>query len=269
MIKLIAMDLAGTLLDNNYKLQDFNREALIEAHKNGISIVLATGKLIYSVLPIIESIDLRLPQITCFGATIITSEFKILDSIKIQPMDCLEVVKKIKEKGYNPMITLENNKIYYEKEDPLIELMKKSGEKILKVDSIETEDFLKDAVSVSVITGKNDSLDNYLIKNFSDKLQIIKPAEYFVSILDLGVSKGKALSSVVKLLNIRKSEVAVFGDSLNDISMFDEAGLKIAVKNSHPDLLAKADEVTDENYNSGVGKAIYKYILTNSGGFRI
>jgi hydroxymethylpyrimidine pyrophosphatase-like HAD family hydrolase len=43
--------------------------------------------------------------------------------------------------------------------------------------------------------------------------------------------------------------------------MFNEAGLKIAVKNSHPDLLAKADIVADENSNNGVGKAVYEYIL--------
>ena len=43
--------------------------------------------------------------------------------------------------------------------------------------------------------------------------------------------------------------------------MFEIAGLKIAVKNSYPEILKKADIITDENYNSGLGKAIYKYIL--------
>ncbi len=44
--------------------------------------------------------------------------------------------------------------------------------------------------------------------------------------------------------------------------MFGRAGLKIAVKNSYPEVLKSADYITDENYNSGLGKAIYKYILT-------
>ena len=261
MIKLIAMDLAGTLLDNNFELQDFNREALAAAHKKGITIVLATGKLIYSILPIIESIGLKSPQITCFGATVITGDLKILDSDKICPKDYLGAVKTVRENGYNPMVTLEDNKIYYDKEDGAIGLMKKSGEKILKVDSIEDGDFSKKVVSISIITGKDGLLYKCLVKKFSSKMQIMKPAEQFISILSLGVSKGKALSNIMKLLNMEKEEVAAFGDSLNDMSMFDRAGLKIAVKNAHPDLLAKADAVAEENYNNGAGKAIYKYIL--------
>jgi Cof subfamily protein (haloacid dehalogenase superfamily) len=261
MIKLMAMDLAGTLLDNNFKLQDFNREALAAAHKKGITVVLATGKLIYSILPIIESIGLKSPQITCFGATVITGNLKILDSNKICSKDYLEVVRVIREKGYNPMVTLEDNKIYYDKEDGAIGLMKKSGEKILKVGSIEDGGFSKKVVSISIITGNDDLLYRCLVKKFSSKMQIMKPAEHFISILNLGVSKGKALSNIMKLLNIGKGEVAAFGDSLNDISMFDRAGLKIAVKNAHPELLAKADVIAEENYNNGAGKAIYKYIL--------
>ena len=155
MIKLLVTDLAGTLLDNDYKLPDFNKEALINARKRGIKIVLATGKLIYSILPIINTIGIKSPQITSFGSTIITGDLKILDSKKIQKADYLEVVKVIKEKGYNPMVTLEDNIIYCEKEDHVMELMKKSGEKVIKIDSIETEGFSKDVVSASIITKAN------------------------------------------------------------------------------------------------------------------
>jgi hydroxymethylpyrimidine pyrophosphatase-like HAD family hydrolase len=63
------------------------------------------------------------------------------------------------------------------------------------------------------------------------------------------------------MFKISKDEIAVFGDSPNDLSMFGSAGLKIAVRNSYPEVLRNADYITDENYNSGLGKAIYKYIL--------
>ena len=62
-------------------------------------------------------------------------------------------------------------------------------------------------------------------------------------------------------LGIEPGEVAVFGDSPNDLSMFEVAGLRIAVRNSYPEVLEKADIITEENYNSGLGKALYKYIL--------
>ena len=66
---------------------------------------------------------------------------------------------------------------------------------------------------------------------------------------------------MIDSFGINKEEVVVLGDSPNDLSMFEIAGLKIAVKNSYPEILEKADIITDESYNSGLGKAIYKYIL--------
>ncbi len=93
-------------------------------------------------------------------------------------------------------------------------------------------------------------------------MQLVRSGEYFFDVLSLNASKGNALDFLANMLKINKGEIAVFGDSPNDLSMFGRAGLKIAVKNSYPDILKSADYITDENYNSGLGKAIYKYILT-------
>jgi len=89
----------------------------------------------------------------------------------------------------------------------------------------------------------------------------MRSGEYFFDILNLNATKGRALSKIAETLDIKREEIVVFGDSYNDLSMFKEAGLKIAMKNSYKQVLEEADIITDENYNCGLGRAIYKYIL--------
>ena len=257
----MVTDVDGTLLDDNSNFPVFNRKALLACTERGIEVILATGKSIDSILPIIKVLDLQLPQITLSGAVVVNRDLKVIISVKIEPHKYFKVVREIKKKGYSPLAALADGKIFFENYHPDMEHLKKVGEKLIKVDSIETGYFSKNSVCINIPIKETNPLDSYLRSKFSDELQIIRSGEYFFDILNLGATKGKALSNITKILNIKKEEVAVFGDSYNDLSMFGEAGLRIAVKNSYQQVLEEADIITDENYNCGLGKAIYKYIL--------
>jgi hydroxymethylpyrimidine pyrophosphatase-like HAD family hydrolase len=116
-------------------------------------------------------------------------------------------------------------------------------------------------VDIYIPIEESNPLDSKLRKKYSDKMQFIRSGKFFFDILNKDATKGSALLALIDSLGINKEEIAVLGDSPNDLSMFEIAGLKIAVKDSYPEILEKADIVTDESYNSGLGKAIYKYIL--------
>ena len=173
----------------------------------------------------------------------------------------LSLIFGIKEKGYSPLAALEKGGIFYEKYHPDMKYIERIGEKLIKIDSMETAYFLKNSVDINVPIKEDDPLDCYLRKKFSNKLEIVRAGEYFFDILNLNATKGNALRSIAKILNIKRDEIAAFGDSYNDLSMFKEAGLKIAVKNSNSKVLEAANIITDENYKSGFGKAIYEHIL--------
>lgn len=261
MIKLLATDVDGTLLDNNSSIPNLNRKALLECKEKGIGIILATGKSIDSILDLINKLDLKLPQITLNGAVTVNRDQRIINSVKLNPDNYFEVVREIKKKGYSPLTAIVDGKIFYEKYHPNMEYIKKVGEKLIQVESIETGYFSKNSVCVSISIKETDPLDSYLRNRFSGYLQIIRSGEYFFDILSVDATKGKALTRIAEILDIKKEEIVVFGDSYNDLSMFYAAGLKIAVKNSYSRVLEEADIITDENYNSGLGKAVYKYIL--------
>jgi Cof subfamily protein (haloacid dehalogenase superfamily) len=261
MYKLLVTDVDGTLLDSSSKLTELNKKALLDCIASGINVIIATGKSINSTMFIIEELGLKLPQITLGGAVVITPERKVINSFKIGAKLYLDVVQKIREKGHELVVATIDGKIYCQEYSKPMDYITAVGEKIIKADDL-TSDYLKEnAVSISIPINESDPLDPYIRKTYKDKLQVVRSGEYFFDILSLDSSKGEALTILIKELGIKKEEVVSFGDSHNDISLFKASGFKIAVKNSYPELLEIADIVTDENYNSGLGRAIYKYIL--------
>ena len=259
--KLIATDVDGTLLDNNSQMTEFNRKALLECVKRGIKVVLATGKTMDSILYIVKDLGLCPPQITLNGSVTINPDLEIIRSSKIDPVYYYEIVREIKSNNYQPVIALENGKLYLEEYHPDLKYMDDIGEKFENVSSIETDYYANNTVDIYIPIEESNPLDNKLRKKYSDKMQFIRSGKFFFDILNKDATKGNALLALIDSQGIKKEEIAVLGDSPNDLSMFEIAGLKIAVKNSYPEILEKADIVTDESYNSGLGKAIYKYIL--------
>ena len=76
-----------------------------------------------------------------------------------------------------------------------------------------------------------------------------------------GTNKGTAVAEVRNLLGLGKDQVCVFGDYINDLAMFEEADLKIAMANAHDELKCKASHVTDTNDRAGVARAIEALML--------
>ncbi|MDZ7838146.1 MAG: HAD hydrolase family protein [Actinomycetota bacterium] len=84
MIKLIVSDVDGILIDKKYQIPGLNMQAQQDCKREGIGIVLATGKLIYSLIPIIKSLGLIMPRIKAWGATLIDLNLKVHRAIKLK-----------------------------------------------------------------------------------------------------------------------------------------------------------------------------------------
>ncbi len=263
MFKLLVTDVDGTLLDAKSRLSELNKKAIRDCIAHGIEVTIATGKTIDSIRHLIAELNLKLPQITMNGASTVTSSGEIIESIKYPPEIYVDFIRDVRSRGYEPTIATTDGSIFCVKYVENMKAMTDSGEKIKIVEDFETSFFINNTVSISVPMLASDPMDSYIRKKYGLKLQVVRSGKYFFDTLNLKASKGNALKKLIKSLGIKKEEVVSFGDSHNDISLFKASGLKIAVKNSYPELLEIADIVTDENYNSGLGTAIYKHILNN------
>jgi Cof subfamily protein (haloacid dehalogenase superfamily) len=79
--------------------------------------------------------------------------------------------------------------------------------------------------------------------------------------IDKDVNKGTALKALADQWGIRREEVMAIGDSLNDCEMITYAGIGVAMENAHPEIKKIANYITANNNDSGVAKAIEKFVL--------
>ncbi|MCJ7665366.1 MAG: HAD-IIB family hydrolase, partial [Actinobacteria bacterium] len=220
MYRLIATDVDGTLLDSNSQITELNRRALIECRERGIEVVLATGKTMDSIIHLVKELGLRLPQITLNGSVTISPDLRVISSSKIDPGYYYDIIRDIKDGGYPPVIALENGKLYFEDYHPDLKYMDDIGENFISVRSIETDLYANNTVDIYIPIEESNPLDSRLREKYSDKLQFVRSGKFFFDILKKGATKGNALIALLDSLGIRKEEIAVFGDSPNDLSMF-------------------------------------------------
>ena len=83
----------------------------------------------------------------------------------------------------------------------------------------------------------------------------------YVEISECGATKGAALAMLARRLGMAREEIACIGDSANDLTMFDSAGLRFAVGNAVPELKARADILLPDNDHDGVAWAIRHHLL--------
>ncbi len=94
-----------------------------------------------------------------------------------------------------------------------------------------------------------------------EQLAIVNSSKHNIEINRKGVSKGKAVAMLAAHYNLKREEIITIGDSENDVSMIEYAGLGIAMENALESVKQKADYITDSNDNEGVANAIKRFVL--------
>lgn len=124
------------------------------------------------------------------------------------------------------------------------------------------EIFKKDILKFVIIEEKNPSILDEIRKELR-KVQGIKITSSWpnnIEVMNEGVDKGNAVKILAEKMNIDREDIIAFGDNYNDIEMIKFAGLGVAMGNAEEFIKQEADYVTDTNQDSGVAKAIYKFL---------
>nr|WP_228407448.1 Cof-type HAD-IIB family hydrolase [Lactococcus insecticola] len=120
---------------------------------------------------------------------------------------------------------------------------------------IDKDYYLTHAVyQMLTISEQDDKL--ILPENLADKVRMVRWHKHSSDIVPMTGSKAIGVSHVLDTLGLTSENLLNFGDELNDLELFDFAGLSVAMKISHPDILEKADYVTDTVENDGIEKAL-------------
>ncbi|SFA87598.1 hypothetical protein SAMN04488072_10313 [Lentibacillus halodurans] len=240
-IKLIALDMDGTLLNSEQAVSDFNREKIAQALAKDVHVVLSTGRWLSSCYPYAESLNLSSYLITCNGGEIWTVDKELRERHLLNPERVQMMWELADDMGINTWM-VSTDKIWYG-----------NGP-----DHFSDHEWLKYGCD-SHDTEKLDTIVKEL--SYYDDLELTNSLPTNIEVNPKGVSKASALQHVCDEIGITMENVMAAGDSLNDIKMIQEAGIGVAMGNAQEAIKNVADYVTDTNNQHGVGQAIEKFVL--------
>ena len=269
MVKLIAIDMDGTLLNEKKHIDKPQKEAIHDAIEAGIKIVLCTGRPLYGILPFYE--ELGLHELDLEGYVILnngcsihkTKDWELIDWAELTPDD-IDYLYKFSQ-DYNINFTLVDEAHYFnigrKPTDELVMDAKFVFSDITEI-SLEEAKSGKYKMIKAMFLGNPEEMANFQKKYediIKDRYSGVLSQPYVYEILPKDNNKGTGLKKLAEKLGIKQEEVMAIGDGNNDIEMFEYANYSIAMKNAS-ELAAKAAKYrTDSNVNDGVAKAIRKY----------
>ena len=262
-IKLIALDLDDTLLNEDCQISERNQQAIVKAVQQGVAVTVATGRPFITALPFAKQLNLDVPLIVYNGALIKTSlSEEILFYQPVPPAVAAEIFSLAEKAGWFVQVYLNDN--FYVKE---LNHWTESYAKIAKIEPIVVgNDVYKisEPAAKIMIRGRPEELPlirDELSERFPHKFSMAISHPTFLEITDCGVNKGAALSKLAARLGIDREEVMAVGDSGNDVAMLKFAQWSFAVANASAEAKKAARFQTGRNTADGVAEAIEKYVL--------
>jgi len=266
-IKLVAIDLDDTLLDSGLKIPPLCMKAIEEVQEKGVIVTLATGRMFASALPYARQLESvrDIPIITYQGALVKCSHSG--EVLYYHPLP--------RDKAIEIMQYFKRNQIHFQAyfDDQLcMEELTEEGREYSQLAGIEPviiKDLIREASCqdsykiLAVIENEGLLFDMELELRgiHARELYITRSKPYYLEVMDPRANKGDALKVIAEHYGINRKEVMAIGDSYNDMSMFEWAGIGVAMGNARKSVQEAADYITASNEEEGVAEALERFIL--------
>ena len=285
-MKLIAIDLDGTLLSPTMEITKENLEAIREAQLQGNVVMICSGRAPEDIQQILKKYDISLPLAGSNGS-VVQAEGRVLKSVSMNRDDISEIAEKLDEERF-PYRIYTNHGIYVPADwSERIALVMK--QKQIKVEGLSDEIYQKiteqpqkssllnffdhyselfDIEDLTIqkffVLTLNDSSKTALASYLEgiSTIAITSSSPLNIEVMDQYGNKGNALKKVAEHYDIPLHDTVAIGDNFNDIPMLEVAGLSVAMGNAEPQVKEVCDIVTHSNAENGVAYAINNHVLT-------
>lgn len=243
--KLLALDMDGTLLNEEQKISKENQYWLSKAQEKGITVCLSTGRGMITIRPYLEQLGLTSPVVSVNGSEVWKSPREVLYRHEMQ----LEWILELRE------LALKHQVWYWAY----------STDGVFNrdewTDNPAAKTWLKFGYYIDDIDILQEVRETVQRKNL---FEITNSHPFNLEMNPPGVNKASGLKSVCELLGLTMDQVIAVGDSLNDVSMIQECGLGVAMGNAQEAVKKLADAVTLKNDEHGVAEVVRRYIFNLS-----
>lgn len=261
--RLLVLDIDGTVTNSEKKVLEKTRESIIRLQERGVLVAIASGRAPKGVLPVAET--LKLHQ---FGSYILA--FNGAKIINCKSGECIyerhlprHIPARLQcdavKHQLGILIYTDNALIAGTRPDPYMDLESRISHMPIEYHT----DFLSDipsSVNGCLLTGDPESIEAIepvLTCKYFHETEIFRSEPCFLEVVPKNVDKAYSLKHLLQLLNIRREETVCCGDSFNDISMIQFAGLGVAMANGQQALKDIADYTTRyDNDHDGIAEVI-------------
>jgi Cof subfamily protein (haloacid dehalogenase superfamily) len=277
-IRLLALDIDGTLTDPNFQVPARNIAALRTAHEAGIEIILATGRRHDYALPIAQELGFPIWLISSNGALIRSSASETFFTDRLPARTAAELIQYMDEFRGHAVLTFDraanepgNDSLVLESADEL----NKTVSRWLQVNRpyirfvSPLEDALTEDPLQAMYCGRVAAMEVLQKRlnqaDFLDKITVMR-TQYdhrdlcILDILNRECSKGHALRRWAEERGISREQVMAIGDNHNDLEMLEFAGVAVVMGNASNELKQNGWIVTGSNEESGVAQAVYEIL---------
>lgn len=275
-IKLVALDIDGTLLDSQGELPVENADAIEEVLERGVKVILVTGRRSGTAMKVASSLNLSFPMIVHNGALIrVPHNSHRIRAQFIQPEIAFEILSGTEQ--YRDYVVLHRDK-------------NESGQQVVhpscRQNALMQRYLAHSPDGVLEIQSLTDVLDEDLIQvMFGGHLPVVQEIEQYlvlsglisrvnmtktyyperglgiIDLLDKGCSKGAALKYLANYYGLTPREILAIGDNHNDLEMLEFSGIGVIMGNCVRDLKDKGFYETASNNENGVALALRQFVV--------
>ena len=267
-IKLIAIDIDGTLLNNDRKITPGVYQALKAAEAQGVRIVLCTGRPLTGVQDLLSELDLfsETDYVITYNGSLVqkTKTKEIVSEFGLTHEEYLEVEMTARKLGVHLHVETQDT-MYTANRDISPYTVYEAFLVNMPLKYRTPEEMTADLNIIKMMMIDEPELIDAIIPqlptSLTESFNIVKSAPFFLEVLNKKAHKGAAVQKLAEELGISQAEVMAIGDNENDLTMVEYAGLGVAMANATENVKQAADVITASNEEDGVAKVINDYVL--------
>lgn len=279
-MRLIAIDIDGTLLDSHWQLPEANRAAIAEATRRGIEVVLVTGRRYDFALPVARKLECRLTMIVNNGALIRSQDGQTHLRHLLPKQTACRVLEATRPWRAGAAVVFDRpreNQIVLETmdwNDPIRQgyytRNREFLSQVVPLESCLTEDPIQVMFSGSVSSMRDAEValrNTRFAAEYALAITVYESRDFaMIDVINPVCSKGAALAEWAGVRGLSREAVMAIGDNHNDVDMLSFAGRPIVMGNSVPELKSFGWHQTLSNDDAGVAEAITRFALQEAAG---
>ncbi len=269
MVKMVVCDMDGTLLNSDLKISLESLQAIEGLREKGIRFCIATGRpeqLLKEYVAPLKMEDLMI----MYNGSVIGHPFKDekLYELCLEKNDIRDIIRYCEKNGVLNMIYTQDKIIskpnwrvdYFKERNKKLEKKNKSVfTNLYDIDKTINENKVNKILLIEKDKEKHQIIIEKL-KQFKN-IKVVASQKGFIDINPIGSSKGKAVQILAKHFGYNLSEIVIFGDQDNDVSMLEIAGISVAMANGSENAKNISDYITDSNDDNGFANWVNKILL--------